>query len=137
MIKFSGTFTGKVNWQNDVTLHHLGGHHLNFAEVSGEQDCSDEKWKGATLTYWTYSDIEGDKSTFHAYYSNTDKEGDRDWGRMDGRTFIENGEVKIEGTWILDGGDGKFKGIKGSGRVWGQAISPSEVKVDWDGEYEI
>ncbi len=37
MKKFSGTFTGKANWQNDVALHHRGGHHLNFAEVSGEQ----------------------------------------------------------------------------------------------------
>lgn len=117
MTKFNGSFTGKVNWQNNVTLPHLPNHHLNLAEVSGEQDCSDDKWKGAILTYWIFSDVVGDESTYHAYYSNIDKDGDRDWGRIDGKTIESDGQVKIEGKWILDGGNGKFKGIKGSGRV--------------------
>jgi len=55
---------------------------------------------------------------------------------MEGRTFIDNGEAKVEGKWILDGGDGKFKGIKGKGRAWGHVVSPPEVKLEWDGEYE-
>lgn len=86
-----------------IKIGNVRVHHLRLKNIA--QRCR--------APYWTYSDIEGDESTFHAYYSNIDKEGDRDWGRMDGRTFIDNGEVKIEGTWILDGGDGKFKGIKG------------------------
>ncbi len=137
MKKFNGGFTGKVNWQTNVNLPHFDNHDLNLVEVSGEQDCSDDKWKGAILTYWSVSHIIGDESTFHAYYSNMDKEGDRDWGRIEGKTFISGGEVKMEGTWIQDGGNGKFEGVKGNGRFWGHAISPIEVKVEWEGEYEI
>lgn len=137
MKKFNGGFTGQLNWHDDVILHHRGNHHLDFSEVAGEQDCSDEKWKGARITYWNFSDVVGDDGTFHAYYSNIDKDGERDWGRIDGKTFKSDGEVKIEGKWILDGGNGKFKGIKGNGRVWGHMISPTEVRIDWDGEYEI
>jgi hypothetical protein len=137
MIKFNGGFTGKVNWQTNLSLPHFANHDLNLAEVSGEQDCSDDKWKGAIITYWNFSDVVGDESTYHAYYSNIDKDGDRDWGRIDGKTFKSNGQVKVEGKWILDGGNGKFKGIRGNGRVWGHMISPTEVRIDWDGEYEV
>jgi hypothetical protein len=56
MTKFSGGFTGKVNWQNNVSLPHLANHELNLAEVSGIQDCSDDKWKGAVITYWNMSE---------------------------------------------------------------------------------
>ncbi|MBI2486348.1 MAG: hypothetical protein HYW01_05210 [Deltaproteobacteria bacterium] len=137
MTKFSGGFTGKVNWQTNVSLPHMANHELNLAEVSGIQDCSDGKWKGAVITYWNMSDIIGDKSTYHAYYTNIDKDGDRDWGRIEGKTFNSGGQVKVEGTWILDGGNGKFKGIKGKGTVKGHMISPTEVRIDWEGEYEI
>lgn len=65
MTKFNGGFTGKLKWQTNVSLPHFANHDLNLAEVSGEQDCSDDKWKGAVITYWNMSDIIGDKSTFH------------------------------------------------------------------------
>jgi len=50
MTKFSGSFTGKVNWQTAVSLPHLAKHELNLAQVAGLQKCSDARWNGAIIT---------------------------------------------------------------------------------------
>ncbi len=137
MIKASGGYTGKVNWQTNVSLPHLTNHQLALMEVSGKLDSSDNKFKGAVMTYWNMWDINGDEGTYHNYYTIIDKDGDRAWGRSEGRLFTSGGQVKIEGTFKHDGGNGKFKVLKGKGTLKGHFISPTEVRFDWDGEYEI
>lgn len=57
MNKFNGGFTGEVHWQNNVSLKHLSNHDLNLAEVSGIQDCSDAKWKGAGIATEALIDV--------------------------------------------------------------------------------
>jgi hypothetical protein len=137
MTKVSGKYTGKINWQTNVSLPHLTNHQLTLAEVSGKLDSSDKTWNGAVMTYWHMLDIIEDESTSYAYYTTIDKEGDRAWGKTEGKTFTSGGQVKAEGTYKHDGGNGKFKGLKGKGSLKGHMISPTEVTFDWEGEYEI
>ncbi len=137
MKKVSGVFTGKINWQTNVSLPHLTNHQLALMEVSGILDSSDKTWNGAIMTYWSTGDIIGDEGTYHTYYTIIDKDGDRAWGRTEGKTLTSGGQIKIEGTFKHDGGNGKFKALKGKGMLKGHMISPTEVRFDWDGEYEI
>ena len=137
MTKFSGSFTGKVNWQTKVSLPHLANHHLILEEGSGEQDCTDAKWKGVIVTYWSMITLVEGRGSSQAYYSNVDVDGDRDWGKFGGTITASGDQITLEGTWKLDGGTGKFEGIKGNGNYKGRMVSPTEVKIEWDGEYEI
>ncbi len=137
-MKPSGVFNGKVNWQTNVSLPHLSIHQLALGEVSGKIDsCSYSTWNGNVMTYWNMMDIIGDEGTYHNYYSVIDKDGDRAWGRSEGKTFTSGGQVKIDGTFKYDGGNGKYKSFKGNGTLKGHMISPTEVKFDWEGEFEI
>ncbi len=88
MIKASGRYTGKLNWQTNVSLPHLTNHQLALAEVSGKIDnCSYSAWNGIIMTYWNMMDTIGDEGTYHNYYIATDKDGDSAWGRSEGKTF--------------------------------------------------
>ena len=138
MIKASGGFTGKANWQTSVSLPHLTNHQLVLAEVSGKLDnCSYSAWNGNVMTYWHMWDSIGDEGTYHNYYVVMDKDGDRAWGRSEGKTFTSGGQVKIEGTFKYDGGNGKYKNFKGKGTLKGYMVSPTEIRFDWEGEFEI
>ena len=137
MTKFSGSFTGKVNWQTTVSLPHLANHELNLAEVAGPQKCIDAKWNDASVTYWGIADLVKGSGSQRGYYTNLLPDGDRDWGTLDGKITASGYQITLEGTWKFAGGTGKFKGIKGGGNYKGRMVSPTEVKIEWDGKYEI
>lgn len=137
MTKFSGSLTGKVNWQTTVSLPHLANHELSLAEVAGPQKCTDTKWKGAIITYWVTSDLVKGSGSQRGYYTNLLPDGDRDWGTLDGKIAASGSRITIKGKWKLVGGTGKFKGIKGSGNYKGRMVSPTELKIEWDGRYQI
>jgi hypothetical protein len=137
MTKISGQYTGKINWQTNVSLPHLTNHQLALSEGRGILDTSDKIWNGAVQTHWSMHHIIGDEGTSQIYYTVTTKDGDTAWGRAESKTSTSGGQVKTEGTFKDDGGNGKFKGIKRKGTFKGHMISPTEFRLDWDGEYEI
>ena len=137
MPNYSGSFAGKVGSQAVVALRDQADHQLSVAEISGRQNCTDEQWNDAQLTYWGLTDLTAGHGTQRGYWVNEHANGDRDWGTFEGRVTVTGGQVAIEGRFQNKGGTGRFTGISGGGTFKGSFSSPAEVSVRWEGTYKL
>ncbi len=137
MPTMSGSFAGKARLQTAVALSDSPNHELNLVEVTGAQKSTDAKWNNATVTYWGIGDLVAGSGPQRGYFVNDHADGDRDWGTFDGKITGSGDQVTLEGKWTFTGGTGKFQGLSGSGSYKGRMPSPSEVAMEWKGEYEL
>ena len=137
MTKFSGSFSGKSVWQTAVSLKDQPGHDMILGEIAGPQKSSDENWKDAKITYWSTMDLIAGEGVQRGYYVNVHPNGDTDRGSFEGKVTFRGGEGRLEGMWKGSGGTGKFDGITAAGSYRARLVSPTEVEMTWDGEYEL
>jgi hypothetical protein len=137
MTKVSGSFTGKSNWQATASIPDTGSHDLGVVEIGGKQTSSDPQWNDAAVTYWGMADLTNGSGPQRGYFHNAHADGDRDWGSFDGKISTSGQQATIEGTWQYTGGTGKFQRISGRGTYKGRMTSPTEVEVEWAGEYQL
>lgn len=137
MTKFSGSFSGTASWQTSVTLKDQPHHDMLLGEIAGPQKCDDPNWKGSRITYWSTLDLVAGNGKQHGYYLNARPNGETDRGSFEGKVRTDNGVTTLDGTWKGDGGTGKFKGLRADGKYRGRLISPTQVEMEWDGQYEL
>ena len=89
------------------------------------------------MAYWAVIDLVAGNGTQRGYYASERANGDRDWGRFEGKVTTTEGKTTLEGTWTATGGSGKFAGIKAQGTYRGLMNSPTEVGMTWSGVYEL
>lgn len=83
------------------------------------------------------SDISGNTAHPHGFHVMTMESGDKVFFSYQGTaTSKDNALVELKGTWAMNGGSGKLKGIKGKGMV---TCTPSGdgLSCDVEGEYEL
>jgi hypothetical protein len=137
MPSYSGFLIGRVTLQSMVAVQDQPMHQLGLSEIRGTQRCTDEKWNGATLTYWNVSDLFAGNGPQRGYWVNDRSDGDRDWGTFEGRVLASGSQVAFEGAFKTTGGSGRFTGITGEGRYRGTFTSPTEAEVTWEGSYQL
>ena len=137
MPNISGAFTGKATSQTTINLPDADDHQLNLAQINGEQTSTDTDWNESKLTYWGIADLRSGSGTQQGYYVNEHADGDRDWGTFAGKITTQGNDVTLEGTFKFEGGTGKFNGISGGGTYKGRAISPTELRMSWEGTYQL
>jgi hypothetical protein len=137
MAAISGSFAGKARLQTAVALSDSPNHELNLIEVTGPQKSADTKWNDSRVTYWGMADLVAGVGPQRGYFVNDHADGDRDWGIFEGKITTSGEQVTLEGTWKFTGGTGKFNGLIGMGSYKGRMTSPSEVDMNWTGEYQL
>jgi hypothetical protein len=137
MPNFSGSFSGRANSQTTIAARDSPDHELNLVEITGPQTSSDQKWNGATVTYWGISDLSSGSGSQRGYFTNEHANGDRDQGLFEGTVTADGNEVALEGIWRFSGGTGSLRGLSGSGTYKGRMTSPSEVEMSWEGSYQL
>ncbi len=137
MTTVSGSFAGKARLQTAVALSDSPNHELNLVEVTGPQKSTDAKWNDAKVTYWGIADLVAGSGAQRGYFVNDHADGDRDCGTFEGKIAASGEQVTLEGTWEFTGGTGKLQGLSGSGSYKGSMASPSEVDMEWTGEYQL
>ena len=83
------------------------------------------------------ADLVSGNGTQTGYYVNTHPEGDIDHGTFAAKITTSGSDVTLEGTWKSTGGTGRFAKVTGSGTYKGVMVSPTEVKTDWKGAYQL
>jgi hypothetical protein len=137
MPNYSGFLHGRITLQSAVAVQDQAMHQLGLSEIRGTQRCSDEKWNGATLTYWSVTDLFAGNGSQRGYWVNDRADGDRDWGTFEGKVKSSGAQVGFEGIFKTTGGSGQFAGITGEGRYRGIFTSPAEADVTWEGSYQL
>jgi len=137
MPNFSGRFSGRSNLQTNLSLHDTPGHELSLIQIAGPNMVSDENWKDCNVTYWISSDLIQGNGQQRGYFINEHPNGDCDCGTSDAKVTNNNGQITMEGTWRYTHGRGKFADISGNGTFRGRLISPTEVEIQWDGNYQL
>ena len=137
MPNYSGSFTGSVSLQSTIAAQDQTMHQLGLSEIRGTQRCTDEKWNGASLTYWSVTDLLAGNGPQRGYWINERGDGDRDWGTFEGQVAASGTQVRFEGVFKTTGGSGQFAGITGEGRYKGAFTSPTEVEMTWEGSYQL
>lgn len=137
MPAFSGTFSGTIEVQSGAIVGDNAGHELSLALVRGPQQCSDDKWNGATITYTAVLDLTDGKGTQRGYFVNLHVDGDSDYGMFDGVVASVGDEIVCQGTWESTGGTGRYRGITGKGKFRMVMPTPKTVRTTWDGAYEL
>ena len=96
---------------------------------------------GTELISYEQADEVAGTGTQRGYYVRHYKNGDIDYGTLEGTFKTTNKEdgswetTTWEGTFKVTGGTGKFKNIKGSGTYRGKATAEG-ASTDWEGEVE-
>lgn len=138
MPELSGSFSGKVRMQSEVSLSDRPNHHLGLAEISAMQKSQDPAWNNSTITYWGYTDLLDTQGTQQGYFVTTHADGDRDWGTFEAKvSVVAGGQLAADGTWKFSGGSGKLKGISGGGTFKSRMTSPTAVDCSWQGNYQL
>jgi hypothetical protein len=137
MPTLTGTFTGRSTVQTSMTLDDIPEHEFSLSKFTGPQTVNDENWQNVRVTYWGTMDLIQGFGPIRGYFVNEHANGDRDCGTYDGHISNVNGEVLLEGTWRYTHGNGQFASISGNGRFKGRMLSPSEVEMSWQGNYQI
>ena len=137
MTKFSASFQGKTTWQASASIPDAGSHDLSVLEIRGPQTSSDPKWNDASITYWGMADLTNGSGSQRGYFHNVHSDGDQDWGSFEGKITTSGEQVTLEGMWQFTGGAGKFQGVTGSGPYKGRMTSPTELAMEWSGEYQL
>jgi hypothetical protein len=137
MTQFSGSFTGKVNWQTTASMPDRPNHEIGLVEIGGTQTSTDPQWSGAAITYWGTADLIDGSGPQRGYFLNVHTDNDRDCGSFEAQITVSGEQVMLEGTWQFIGGTGKFEGISGRGTFKGRMTSPTAVSTEWEGEYHL
>ena len=137
MPSISGSFSGKISKQSGLPLNDQPNHELGIAEVQGIQNSPDPLWNNSKITYWGIIDVVDGKGTQTGYYNNVHPDGGRDYGTFEGKVTTVGGAMTVEGSFKIDGGDGQFKGVTGSGNFKTVAKSETELEASWTGVYEL
>ena len=137
MTKISGSFNGKSSWQASASIPDRGSHDLGVVEIAGRQKSTDAEWNDAAIRYWGMADLTDGSGPQRGYFHNVHGDGDQDWGSFDGKITTSGQQVTIEGIFQFTGGTGKFQRISGKGTYKGRMPSPTEVAVEWAGEYQL
>jgi len=137
MPNYSGFLHGRVVLESAVAVPDQPMHQLGLREIRGTQRCTDNKWNGATLTYWSVTDLFAGNGPQRGYWMNERPDGDRDWGTFEGKVTASGTQVGFEGAFKTTGGSGQFAGMTGEGRYRGVFTSPAEAEVTWEGTYQL
>ena len=138
--KISGTnHCAKPDPQTTAEIGDRPGHALSL----GQTKCSWTKpWEIAGVAgkqgTGTFSgEITGNTFKFNAYYVDEMANGDKAYYRYAGTATMKDGVLQTEeGTWILGGGPGKLKGVKGRGSYKGKADADGTMTYEVEGTYE-
>jgi hypothetical protein len=134
---FSGSFDGEIVSQTTMALTDEPGHVLNLGQVTGEQTSTDEQWNGADIDYWATADLVDGNGSQQGYFTNIHANGDRTVGTFGGQVTTSGDRVTLNGQWQFSGGTGEFEGIEGGGSYRGTFVTPTAIKMEWDGEYKV
>lgn len=137
MVEITGSFSGAVVMQTAVGIPDQPLHAFVIASVSGRHKSGDGYWDGAKLTYWGMGDLTAGAGKQSGYFQNEHANGETTFGRFDGEVTLANLQSRIEGTWQLTNGTGKFHGITGGGKFTAYSTDPITVHMEWSGNYEL
>jgi len=137
MPSISGSFSGRITTQSGLPLSDQPNHELGLAEVTGTQSSEDPLWNDAKITYWGITDLLDGRGSQTGYYNNIHADGDQERGTFEGKVTATDGQMVVEGTWQITGGNGKYQGASGSGSFRTVAKSQTEVEATWTGSYEL
>jgi hypothetical protein len=130
---------GKAEPDYTVPVGDLAGHTLGVSQVKCQAtqpaEISGDKGKEAVATLT--SDTSGDKSRERGVYVLTMTSGDKAFLPFQGNVTLKDNKPTVsQGTWILVGGSGKLKGIKGKGTFHCEATGDG-FNCAGEGEYEL
>jgi hypothetical protein len=137
MVNLSGSFSGSIRTQSNISVNDQPDHSVGVAEISGTQSSSDPNWNKSTITYWATTDMRGTQGVQRGYFVNDHGPAGKDRGTFEGSVSVVAGQVQVEGKWQYTGGDGNFAGIKGNGTFKTKLTSPTAVEATWQGAYEL
>ena len=85
-----------------------------------------------------FDEITGNKSSGHGYVVDTWANGDKSYVRVQTKGTLKDGKPESgQGTWILTGGTGKLKGIKGKGTSKPTFAPDGSATIEVEGHYEL
>jgi hypothetical protein len=128
------TSKASVKWEK-VEVGSQEGHALVVEEGKGIITNMEGKWFGDGWVLRHFGLIDMNTKTGvvfgHGYEEITDKDGDKYFNKWEGKA---TGESTWEGTYVITGGTGKYRGIKGSGTFSLLSVSPDQWFTDeqWD-----
>ena len=130
---------GKAQPDYTVPVGDLPGHSLGLAQVKCQAtqpaEISGDKGKEAAATFTT--DTSGDTSRERGVYVLTMASGDKAFLPFQGTVTLKDNKLTgSHGTWILVGGSGKLKGIKGKGTFHCEPAGDA-LSCAGEGEYEL
>ena len=137
MPTITGRFSGAVTAQSAVAIPDHPLHALVIAAVCGQQTSDDANWDKAKLTYYGMGDLVNGAGLQSGYFHNDHINGDTTDGSFEARVSMNGYGSKVEGTWTLTSGTGKYSGITGGGTFQARSINPITVDMTWDGEYSL
>src|ERR1700733_11451127 len=137
MHSITGSFSGKISKQTTMSLTDHPAHDMNIAEVSGTQKSTDELWNNSKITYWGVTDLLDGKGSQRGYFDNIHPDGDRDFGKFEGKATATSSGMTVEGTFEFTGGVGVYAGMKGGGKFKTTMKSDTELECTWNGSYEL
>jgi hypothetical protein len=137
MTQSSGSFVGEVVSQTTTAMTDEATHVFNLAQVEGQQSSTDDLFDGAAIVYWGIADLIAGNGSQRGYFVNTNDNGDRNFGTFEGQVTTSGDQITLDGQWQFAGGTGAFEGIQGGGGYHGQFVSPTALKMEWDGEYKL
>jgi hypothetical protein len=136
MPSITGSFSGKITQQQGLQVNDQPNHQLGIAEVSGVQKSPDPLWQDSKISYWGITDLVNGKGTQTGYYDNVHPDKGRDWGTFEGKVVTDGTTMTVEGSFVMNGGDGKYRGISGRGKF--KTVTKSDkVEATWNGAYEL
>ena len=138
--KVSGTAQcGKPDPQQVLPVGDRPGHMLGIAQIkctyTKPMEIGGDKSKDGVST--ETSDISGNTSHPRGFHVMTMESGDKVFFSYQGTaTSKDNALVELKGSWVMNGGSGKMKGIKGKGTVT-CVPSGDGLSCDVEGEYQL
>src|SRR5439155_15430213 len=99
MPEVSGSFSGRAKLEVTIAASDIPDHVLNVAEITGTHSSGDGNWNDARVAYWAVIDLVAGNGTQRGYYASERANGDRDWGRFEGKVTTTEGKTTLEGTW--------------------------------------
>ena len=85
-----------------------------------------------------FTDVQGNKSSFHGYYVDTMENGDKGEYSFRGTATMKDGAIQTaQDAWTLVRGTGKLKGAKGKGTYKGTGAADGSITWDCKGEYTL
>ena len=140
-VKSSGTLKcGKPDVEHKVDIG------TNHAFVLSQANCSADKdkpfeingVKSANAVSTNFNEVQGNKASFHGYYTDTMENGDKAEYSFHGTASMKDGVMQMaDDSWTLIRGTGKLKGGKGKGTCKGTGGADGSVTWECQGEYTL